>query len=83
MGVKLANKPTNGIPVKMLKDGQIAEVVANESRHTIGRIVQRCAKRVMPVGLPYEYGWGFADCDGLPDTFRVRVLQPGEYIEVT
>jgi len=72
-----------GIPVGQMKDGQIGVVVQWEREpDLLGRVVQRHGSRLISIGEPAGQTWSnllqVSDTSG----YRVRLLNPGEKIEV-
>lgn len=82
MGAKLHSKPSDEtIPALDLSDGQVAVITrwGNGGVH-VGSVVQMVEDSIVSIGcrcLRWDH-----NC-GLDQTHRVRVLQPGELIEVT
>lgn len=87
--VQLKTKYTNIIPVGELKDGQLAEVISwDEYEDCIGTIVQRFENHLISVGEPWHKAWsnfylGHINAKFLTNKFTVRILSPGELLEVT
>ena len=82
MGARLHNDGTVGtILASELKDGAIAVITCWNHKQYIGRVVQRVDENMIGIGAPFGSRWDFPD--DLPATCRVRILQPGELIEVT
>ena len=83
MGVKLRKEEQRpGICMHAMRDGDIGEIVDWPIPSYIGRIVQRYKSHLLTVGRPSEEGWG--DIYNLPysNKRRVRILEPGEVLEV-
>jgi len=82
MGAKLHSKPSDEtISALDLSDGQVAVITrwGNAGVH-VGSVVQMVEDRIVSIGcrcLSWDHYCG------LDQTHRVRVLQPGELIEVT
>ena len=83
MGVKLVDKsdPTT-INMHDMKDGDIGEIVEWPISSYTGRIVQRYKQYLLCVGRPSEYGWGTLFNTDRDESCRVRILQPGELLEI-
>lgn len=79
MPVKLTTTKTNGIPVRDMKDGQIGVIVFSRDDDRLhGRVVQKYEQLCIAIGMPPGHGIqvGYnTDC-------RVRLLEPGETIEI-
>ena len=80
MAVRL--KTNDGsIPVRNMRDGQIAEIIQWDGTKELGRIVQRVGENLICIGFGYGEVWknvfgnsAFAD----DDDSRVRILKNGE-----
>lgn len=87
MGTKLhKEKSERSIPVRKMKDGEIGVIVEWSILEYLGRIVQRYKNHLLTVGGDPGSGWGeIFDKNGIGDfsNCRVRILQPGELIEIT
>lgn len=87
MGVKLHKiDPPKGVPVGTMRDGDIAEIVAWPREEYLGQIVQKYHEFLVAVGMEYGHGWGkfsFATEKHQTSDFRVRILEPGEVLEIT
>lgn len=81
-GAKLKTEKTTDIPVHHLKDGQLAVITSwREPSSNKGDIVQRYEDVLITIGKDNNksylsvFNYDIEDC-------RVRVLEPGELIEV-
>lgn len=87
MSVKLhGRKPDETIPVREMADGDIAVVTEWRDEQCVGWIVTRYKESLVAIGKEGLDGWEGLWSDGkcrLQDKYRVRILQPGELIEVT
>jgi hypothetical protein len=79
--VELTNKTDNTIPVRELKDGQIAVITewCNDNHEYDGQIVQRWNDNLIHIGEGSGESW-----TSLPnsDECRVRVLADGETLVI-
>jgi hypothetical protein len=84
--MKILKEPIQEIPVKDLKDGEIAIITQWSVLHYIGLIVQRYSVDLVTLGSASSEGWTnlfsrdfstgiFAEC-------KVRVLPKGTQIEL-
>ena len=84
MSVKLVETDRlPGIPVDRMKDGQIGVITLWEGHpDVLGRVVQRNGSNLISIGKSSGCGWAnvlqAADNSGR----RVRLLEPGERIEI-
>lgn len=81
-GAKLKTEKTTDIPVYNLKDGQLAVItswaICPSKR---GEVVQRYRNTLITVGK--DSGRAYPTVlENLDEDYRVRVLEPGELIEV-
>lgn len=79
----LGNEQPKGIPVGLMKDGDVGVIVSWSTGDYIGQVVQRYKNYIITVGQSSGYGLGeyFAgDCNS---GNRVRLLEPGEKLIVT
>lgn len=79
MGAKLVNATQDGtIPVCEMQQGQIGVITNSEGVGAyVGVIVVRAFHSIQCVGISTHF------CDRRNEDFRVRILQPGEQIEIT
>lgn len=83
MGVKLRKEEQRpGICMHDMKDGDIGEIVSWDHKFYIGRIVQRCGQYLISVGLSSGNGWGEVFNTPRKENRRVRILEPGEVLEI-
>ena len=80
MGCKLVEQDMmQGIPVSQMQDGQVGVTVAWGNANCVGMVIQRHGKKLVAVGENFGQGWdGITECEEC----RVRILQPGERIEI-
>ncbi len=84
MGAKLHSKPSDEtIAARDLRDGKIAVITAwaNVQNDCVGEVVQRYEAKLVALGKTYGHSW--PEASRIPTECRVRVLKPGELIEVT
>lgn len=85
MGVKLCGKECVVTLISNLQDGDIAEVVSSGNAwFSVGSIATRNGPHLVNIGKPFEYSFVDAFVEGkiLPIIY-VRILKPGETIEIT
>ena len=82
MTVRLAvNGENRVVKANEMENGSIGQIVKwNNHNNYMGRIVQAYNNHVVPIGLSSGHGW--SDKEYLPDDCLVRLLNPGELIEV-
>ena len=82
MPVTLSKKINpNIIPVKSMKDGQLAEIINCRECNYKGRIVMRYKDILISVGENSEESWpNILTC--LTTTMTVRILQSGEQLTI-
>lgn len=68
------------IPVQDMADGQLAVIVHQLISDCVGWVVQRHGDNIIRVGGRRNQFW---PVNNKSETFRVRVLKPGELIQVT
>lgn len=88
MGVKLVkDSKYNTISVLDMSDGDIAEIISWTNKQYVGTIVQRYINVLITVGSSSGKAWtGIFDIDknsSAAADCRVRLLVPGEKIEIT
>ena len=83
MSVKLVdqNNPTT-INIHDMKDGDIGEIVDWPVRGCIGRVVQRYKDYLLTVGQESGNGWGKIFSTSRDEGRIIRLLQPGEMLEI-
>jgi hypothetical protein len=78
MGARLVtNENEQFITMMELKDGELAVIVDTRFGYA-GRVVQRYKEHCVPIGRENREGW--TRCENVD--LLVRVLKPGELIEV-
>ena len=83
MGVKLRKEEQKpGICVYDMKDGDIGEIVDWPIEQYIGRIVQRYKNCLLIVGQDSRKGWSEIFDRPHDNHCRIRLLQPGEMLEI-
>lgn len=75
------NKLKSNTPADM-EDGELAVIVGTDANY-LGRIVQRIGNSLYTIGGRKENKWGDIWGDVSVLAMQVRILQPGELIEVT
>jgi hypothetical protein len=84
MSVRLRKETQrSGICIHDMKDGDIGEVVGWPVGCYIGRIVQRYGKCLLVIGSQSGDGWGPIFDAPRNEDRRVRILEPGEILEIT
>lgn len=83
MGVRLVNENDDSICVDDMEDGQIGVIVAWVHREYIGRIVQRHSSSLISIGCVSGQAFSCFFNASKGESSRVRILQPGEKIEIT
>lgn len=81
--MKLVKQNDDSIPVMEMNDGQLAVIVqwGNESSYN-GIIVQRWRDHLIIIGESDCWSNIYKPGCGLSEDCRVRILQPGELLEV-
>jgi len=84
MGVKLVNDDDGSVPAITMTRGQLAVIVEHPQSEHIGRVVQRSGNDLRAVGGEARWNGYFENvCRDSMARFDVRILLPGERIEVT
>jgi len=85
MGAKLHEPTQDGVvDVYDMCDGDLAVIVSWVMDDYVGKVLQRYGKYLTVVGAKKGSGFGDFFTQPIPDKrCRVRILQPGELIEVT
>ena len=80
MSVRLIKKSDDGtICANSMKNGQLAEIVKWPNGMYVGETIQRCGSRLDMIGRDIVLSVAL---DSRDDDRRVRLLEPGELIEV-
>ena len=85
--VKLVNPNEHDSLFEEMKDGDIAVVTLWNGcmgSYCVGHVVQRYENNLLVVGARSEEGWSqiFPDIIKAWDDCRIRILEPGELLEV-
>jgi hypothetical protein len=85
MSVEIKRKGYVTIHPSEMLNGVIGEIVDADDRCNIGDIVQRInARNVdMLVVIGGDNNKCYMGCDDLPSSLRIRILAPGDSIEIT
>lgn len=80
---KLHKQNDVSVPVTEMKDGDLAVITEWPLKQCVGRVVQRFNDYLLTVGATSGHGWGqYFYGASVNESCRVRILQPGELIEV-
>ncbi len=87
MSLKLVDKDDGTIHPTAMRDGQVGEITSHAMNSHIGAIVRRCGDHLAPLDRSIGVGttpprgvWLLTD---LGESFHVRVLPNGTWLEVT
>lgn len=81
--LRLAKKENSSIPVKEMKDGDIAVITNWGVNNYVGRIVQRYKNYLLTLGAGSGFGWGeYFINNKNSHSNRVRLLEVGEVLVV-
>ena len=87
MGVQLVDENNNAVSISTMQDGEMAIVLSDPTdvaNFLVGKIVQRYGVHLVQIGNQYSHGWDEAfGSDAVSKRVLVRILQPGETIEIT
>lgn len=84
MGVKLVRALPGDICAQDMKDGEIGVITRWVYNDVIGHIVQRRNDSLISVGHTEDCDWNNLLASGqIREDCRVRLLQPGETLEIT
>lgn len=78
--VELQSNKTNDIPVKDLKDGQIAVITRWNFSGYEGFVIQRWENRLVSIGCRSGNSWDHVPSN---EDLRVRILEDGEILVIT
>ena len=83
MSVKL-RKENDPMTINMhdMEDGDIGEIINWNVHDYIGRIVQRYGQHLLSVGQRSGKGWAGMFNAQRDENRRVRILEPGEVLEI-
>lgn len=81
---KLHKQNDGSVPVTKMKDGDLAVITQWVNPNYVGRVVQRHRNFLIAVGENQGKGLGefFYEGQVIDERLSVRILQPGELIEV-
>jgi hypothetical protein len=87
--MKIITKADKSIPLREMKDGDIAKIVQWGSIKSFsndvlyyGEVVQRYRDDLLCVGKSSQHGWGKIFPDAFGDNYRVEILPKGTVLEI-
>lgn len=81
MGLRLKKKDDGTVHPSDMKDGDVGVITSSIGNTYIGCAVQKINKALQLLGSTHSSNW--TEANGMSSQFRVRILKPGDTLEVT